>query len=118
MKLNRIRKIIDFLKRAKRVIDSYDHDLHYGHVRVTRLEAVIKERTELNVDISPSRHGRSHVVLVGRYNGRDYVESFSLDDREFSNMVCRLREMERYAFVNRVDAPPTFRGVFEKELRK
>jgi len=92
--------------------------------RVRRLESdladltqIIKERTTLAVDVG-FRGDPNIIIAVGRFQGQDYVQTFSLEgDADMHEIISRLKQMEKYATVRRVDAPPQMRAAFMRDLR-
>lgn len=85
---------------------------------IRQCESLIRERTEVAADIHPSRIGESFVIVVGRYRNNDYVQTYSLGrEGQVDHIIHTLRSMERTAEVRRIDAPPIFKQVFERERR-
>ena len=99
------------IKRLEEEIKRNTSSLGYD---LKQLEQIIKDRTDLAVDVSPYGHD-SCVILVGRYRNRDYVEIQRLDDQEFHFLIEQLRAQARYGRVRRVDGPPVLRQVLERE---
>lgn len=82
---------------------------------------VIVDRTSIDIDASIVE--ANMIIAVGRYRNGDYVEVFSFGkptrEREntFTNMVDRLREMQKFGELDRVDAPPQFRAFVNHDLK-
>lgn len=55
------------------------------------------------------------MIVVGRYRNADYVQTYALDTPNLAVLIGQLRQMERCGAVRRVDAPPLFRAVFERD---
>jgi len=80
-------------------------------------EKVIRERTTLNVDTYCHNRAGSQIIMIGRYNGADYIQTYRILDDDFGGMLRQLTEMERYAYVDKVDAVPMMRQVIRNELK-
>ncbi|MBR7777399.1 hypothetical protein [Undibacterium rugosum] len=104
-----------WFKKLRRIVESHDVELCAAHARIAQLETVLRERTNIAVDVG-FRDG-NHVIVIGRYKNTDYVQTYSLSDGDISAIIEQLRMMERYGAVKRVDAPPRIRGVFAHEFR-
>jgi hypothetical protein len=81
--------------------------------RVAQLERVLKERTTLHADIDTRG---SYAILIGRYDKRDYVQTFRLDSESLSHLRAELNLLERHAHAGRINAPPGFKAVYDSEL--
>lgn len=110
-----------WLKKLKVIVAGYDIDLRItradiqrAHARIEELEKLVRDRTNIAVDVG--FRGASHVIVVGRYKNADYVQTYSLDTPHLTALIGQLRDMERHGSVRRVDAPPQFRAVFERDL--
>lgn len=106
--------MLKWLKRAKAIVSSYDADLADAHRRITQLETLVRERTNIAVDVGFKT--ATHVIVVGRYKGADYVQTYSVDPKDLTHLIDLLRRMERYGAVRRIDGPPVVRAVFEREV--
>ena len=104
--------MIKWLKKLKAIVSGYDDDLRNAHTRIAELEKVIRDRTDIAVDVG--FRSASYVIVIGRYKNADYVQTFELDTPDLGSLINHLREQERYGAVRRVDAPPEFRAVFER----
>lgn len=83
--------------------------------RILELENELRKRTTIGCDIGFREH-QSYAVMIGHLNGKDYVQSFALYGDSFQGIVRQLKEMGRYGEVCRVDSPPQFRSIIEREL--
>ena len=82
---------------------------------IRSVEALIRDRTTLHADISPTKHDPSFVILVGRYRNRDYVQTFYLPQEDFSGMVEQCARMSRQlGRWGRTDAPPIFQAAMRQ----
>ena len=123
MSMKKVKNLINWFKKLKHIVDTYDQDMEYAHARISHAKDVanesvqiIKERTTINADISPSARDPSQIITIGRYKGRDYVQVFSIHGDDFEGLIHRLRDMERYGTVRRIDAPYGFEMVLDQEL--
>lgn len=113
-------KMFSWIKKLRKIVSSYDSDfamyaanLKYAQARITELEQLVKDRTNIAVDLG--FRSANHVIVVGRYKNADYVQTFQING-QLNDIVDRLREMEKYGEVRRVDGPPAVRAVFNREL--
>ena len=103
--------MLKFLKKLVFIVNNYDSNLKHAHARIASLEKVLAERTTIGVDVS--FHNDNHIIVVGRYRNRDYVQTFSVRTEDMRGFIEHLKEMERYGSVKYVDAPPSFKAVIE-----
>jgi hypothetical protein len=103
------------MKLAK-IVANYDLDQEGIHARTKQLEALVRERTEIDIDID-FRRG-CQVIMTGRYRNNDYIKIFSIREEDFERLIERLLEMERFGEVRRIDSPPCFREAFRRQLRR
>jgi hypothetical protein len=87
--------------------------LRAAHARIAELEKLVRDRTNIAVDVGFKT--ASHVIVVGRYRNADYVQTYALNMPDMGPLIAQLRQMERYGEVRRIDAPPVFKAVFEPE---
>lgn len=117
------KKLIAAYRKVRRILSDFDRVvLHQGsqdaqlrtlRARVAGLENELRKRTEIAVDVG---FPGCYAIVVGRLGGRTFIQTYSVEGQSFRGLVDQLKEMERYAHVARVDAPPSFRGVFEQEF--
>lgn len=105
--------MLKWLKKLKAIVAGYDADLRNAHARIAELEKLVRDRTNIAVDVGFK--SASHVIVVGRYKNADYVQTYALDTPDLAALIDQLRQMERHGAVRRVDAPPQFRAVFERD---
>lgn len=86
-----------------------------GHIAATN--QIIRERTDIAVDVGFSRKDMNTVIVVGRFRGCDYVQTYQLAPDNIGDIINRLKEMERHGVVRRVDAPPHIVGAFKRDLQ-
>jgi len=80
-------------------------------------ERVIRERTTLNVDMHCHKQAENQIIMIGRYNGKDFIQTYRVLSDDFKGLMHQLREMERYAYVDKIDSVPMMRQVIDQELR-
>jgi len=105
--------MFQFFKKLKYIVTNYDRELLRVTRKVEQLEKVIADRTNIGVDVG--FRDAHHVIVVGKYKGKDYIQTFDLREPELNMLVDKLRDMSKYGNVKRVDAPPIFKAVFERE---
>jgi hypothetical protein len=79
--------------------------------------SLVHDRTTVHFDISPTKHDPNVVILVGSYQGKDFVQVYSFRADEFSGLVNQMREAVRHGAIGRVDAPPTLRAVIDRDFK-
>ena len=107
-------KLVYWFKKLLQIVREYDTVSQANRSRLEQLEVLVKDRTNIAVDHSPFRGG-NFVVVVGRYKNCDYVQTFHLRGNDVTEIVEHLRQQERYGNVVKLDSPPVFRAVFERE---
>ena len=105
-----------WLKKLKGIVAGYDADLRNAHARIAELEKLVRDRTNIAVDVG--FRDANHVIVVGRYRNADYVQTYTLNAPDLSSLIADLRQMEKHGIVRRLDAPPVFRAVFEHDIHK
>lgn len=113
--------MLNWLRTLHRIICNYDWEIGRLRDRLEaeqgkrkQLEALLRERTSIAVDVGFK--DACYVIVVGRYKGADYVQTFSINTPDMASLIEQLKQMERYGEVKRVDAPPQFRAVFQREF--
>ena len=103
--------------------EAYQADIarQFGEVgilrrRLAELENIVRERATVGVDVG--LRDASHVIVIGRYNGRDYVQTFDVPETELRFLIDNLRHLARTATIRRVDGPPHVKAVFEREFER
>jgi len=104
--------MLKWFRKLRVIVSSYNADLQNAHARIAELEKLVRDRTNIAVDVGFK--SASHVIVVGRYKNADYIQSFEMREPDLAVLIDRLREQSRYGVVRRVDAPPAFTAVFER----
>ena len=78
--------------------------------------SIIKERTDVHVDVSYRRDKPTQAILAGKYKGRDYVRIFDIPADSMKHLLDQLVDMEKYATVSRADVMYGQGGMFMSEL--
>ena len=79
---------------------------------------LIRDRTTVHMDIGPSKHDANVIILVGRYNRKDYVQVYSFGGENFEHVVDEMRLAAREGHIGRVDAPPMFKAILERDSNR
>lgn len=106
---NKIKKMINIIK-------NYDNDIKNAHDRISTLEQIIKNRTDIAADIN--YRGNNYIITIGRYRGVEYIQTFTVPADELMYTITKLRDMSRYGNVRCIDAPPDMRCVIDMELNR
>lgn len=78
---------------------------------------LVHDRTTVNMDISPSAHDPNVIILIGSYRGKDFVQCYSFRERDFEALIEQVRLGARQGIIGRVDAPPQFRAVIDRDFK-
>lgn len=122
-------KIIKWFKTLFRIVRSHDDELsaftskveaiNYSlnavWKRVGELDRKIDQHTVTGVDVGFGPKDRSWVVVVGRFKGSDYVQTYDLGHADFEHLVRQIQAMRKSGAATYVDSPPQMRAVFERE---
>lgn len=106
--------MITWFKKLRKIVQDYNHDREYLIMRIAELEKILRDRTSLNVDIH--HKGLNHVIMVGRYKNTDWIQTYTIDGKDFHHLVDQLKHMQRYGVVDRVDAPPQMSAAIRSSL--
>jgi len=112
-----VKKIIERFKKLWAIADDYDSDIRVLERRIETATDLIRDRTNVHVDIAPSARQPHQVIVIGRYRGKDYIQTYSIHEDSFVGLVHQLKDMERhYGAVKRVDCTPHMRVVIDQGL--
>lgn len=110
------------IQKLFQILRTYDKDLCNLQLQIKRLEddlskaeAVIKERTNLAVDINFKSSNK--VIVIGRYNNTDYIQMYNLHDRAFHKIVDTAKSMTKFGDVTHIDTVPNFKASFLREVK-
>lgn len=92
-------------------------DAEYAKMVAGRAKKTIQERTDLNTDIAFTKHSHTHVIVMGRYKNRDYVEVFSIRSDNLNDVVPILRDMQEHAKLRHADGPISLKEVLNRECK-
>lgn len=101
-----------WFKKLRNIVKWYSRDLEEIHKRIAAAEKVIRDRTDISVDV---RHdGYNTIIVTGQYKGVGYVQTYAVNRKDLAYLIEQLRDMERYGAIRNIDSPPTFHGTFPK----
>lgn len=109
--------MFEFFKKLRIIVKNYDADKARTNSRISAAENFIRERTEVHADI----HTKSpcQMVMIGRYQGKDFVNIYAVGQGEFESLLKHLREVDKYARPGRFDSPwPEVNAVIDREFRR
>ena len=118
--------MFSWINKLKTIVANYDMEMftfnvrlnesnRLLNVRIQELEKVIKERTNISVDVNFKN--TNHVIVTGRYKNIDYIQTFDVKSEDFCDLIDYMKSLERYGSVKRIDALPKMRAVFEREFK-
>jgi len=115
---------INWFKRLFYIIKHYDEDkiemldsIRAADLKIRDGVQIIKDRTNIHADIHARLNHPTQIIAIGRYNGRDYIQVFSIHDDDFKSLIHQLRDMEQYGNLQRVDAPIEFHDVIDQKIK-
>ena len=115
--------MIKWFKKLRRIVASYDEDIlsikrttNDAVARSQEAVQVIKDRTDIHADIHYKSN--SQVIVCGRYRNKDYVQVYNIRHDDLAGLIDKLRHMEKYGHMARVDAPPDIKAVFDHEFHR
>lgn len=108
--------MFSWFKKLFRIVANYDSDAARIHNALSTHQYQLRHATDLikahtNIAVDVGFHDAHHVIVVGRYRGQDYVNSFSIKESNFGHLIQQLKEMERYGTVRRMTS---LLGLFER----
>ena len=104
-----------WIKELRFIVRNYRKHQTWLENELAQTNKVIRDRTDIHADIHYK--SENQIVVIGRYRGRDYVQTYSVNGDDFRALVEQLRDMQKYGHIGRIDAPPQMRAVFDNELR-
>ena len=82
--------------------------------RLDYLDKLVRERTDIAVDVNFKEP--NYVIVVGRYRKVDYIQTYSLDNADFTQLIDHLQRIEKHGQLRRLDAPPQILAVFKRNV--
>lgn len=79
------------------------------------LVEVVREHTELNMDVSWNDRDRTTVILIGRWKGKDSVQIYDLPGGDMAALRDMYQYRGRFAHGNKVDAAPGLKAVITSD---
>lgn len=86
------------------------------HAQATALMKWVQERTTIDVDVSMRRGQPNTIILSGLYRDRAYVNVFEIETEDMHDLIRYLKDLQQWGQVRHLDAPPTFRALFERDF--
>lgn len=112
--VRRLFNIVKTYHANMQVIAKHVDDLEHEVAEVLRY---VKRATKVHVDVGVSQKDITQVVIIGRYRGRDYVNTFNLRPGSIDELIDRLTQMSRYAGIGRIDAPHNIDATIKHSLK-
>lgn len=110
-------KFNDYWVSIIRGIEGQHDNLHRRMVTVEEGHHWVKQLTTIGVDIGFHPGGDNNwAIMVGKYKGRDYVQTFAMNGEDFRHVLDQLKALSKHGMVRMVDAPPGFKAVIESTL--
>lgn len=113
--MNYLKKAKAWLAKLRYIVSNYDRDIRVLHAQLHQAEKIIRERTDIAVDVPVSQRSPCQVFIVGQYNGADYLQTYSFQPRDMAEVLDHMRVLSKFGIIRRVDAPIFMRQVFQKE---
>lgn len=112
--MRKLRDIVKLHKQLLEIIGTYNSDKEWMSNRIACAEQTIKDRTDIHTDFH--FRGQNQIIAIGRHRNRDYVQVFTIDQKDFDNMLNILRDITKFTRPGRFDIPSSFKAVIEREL--
>lgn len=94
------------LKEARQELEMY-YSSNLTRIRVLQSQIRdIHRHTTLDADIG--HRGECTVIMIGRFRGRDYVQSYDMSVSEFSDYAKYMEDAAKRRVIRVVDKPPMF----------
>ena len=84
--------------------------------RVMIAERYIKRATKVHIDIPASRKNYTKVIIIGTYRGKDHVRIFSLRPDSIDMLTNQMKDLARYADIERIDGPLDVSATMKRSL--
>lgn len=104
-----------WLLKLIKIVRSYELDRAVMRERIGELETLVRERTDIGVDIELGRSAPNHIIVIGRYRNSDYVQTYSVSDRDLEGIISLLDDLRKHGSVRFVDSVPKIRAVVRKD---
>ena len=114
-KINWLKKLLKIVRNHETEIMALQNQINWYKQTVENSVKLIKERTSINVDVGFK--GRSQIIVIGRYNGADYIQTYTVNEKDFTGLVRQLVEMQRYGVVEKIDYIPHISASIKQELK-
>ena len=105
--------MIENLKYWFQVLKKLPETISVLKARLTALENWRKDCTQVAVDIP--FNDPATVIVIGRIGNTDVVQTYSIANRTFPELLGYLKLLEKHAHVTHIDATPELKGYFLKE---
>lgn len=100
--LNKLKEFKNKIVKLWKISKEYENDKSWIYNRIMYLEKKINICTTVHVDIHT--HQPNQVIVIGKFNGRDYVRCFDIDGN-LRELIEYLKDNYRSAKVGRMDMP-------------
>ena len=91
-------KLIKFIKTLFYIVKDYKEfklEIKKQKDEFDALRALIVERTTYHVDVN--YRGDSTIICIGKYNGKDFIQTYSVHNQDFIDIVCLLQKLKNMA---------------------
>ena len=115
---------IGWFRRLFHVVRMYHRDLMLiansvdaQGAEIQRALHFIKKATKLHVDVSMGPKDPTTIIAIGKYRGKDYVRAFPVQHKDLAHLIEQLKEMQKYAQIECIDAPMNIDATIKRELQ-
>lgn len=108
-------KLAGEISERERTAINREHDISQ---QIEAMRKFLQLTTDCHVDVAVHRDVPHTVILIGSYNGQDYVRVAAINTEGFHEMVRMLKGMERYCEVRTIDAPKDMRFMIREEMNR
>lgn len=109
-------RMLIWFKKLRRIVSTYDENFDFVCKKADKAVRIIKQRTNVHIDMAMGGKDPNQVVVMGSYKGRDYVQTYSLHSDSFREIIEHLKGLQEYGTVKRIDAVMGTEAVLKYEL--
>ena len=120
-------KLIKWFKALNQIVKSYDEQIeqlnkqttealrvaNYSNGVAAQAREFVKQATTLDADVHA--RGTSTIIVMGRFRGNDFIQTYDLGVNDFEHAVRMFRDMSKRHQARSVDCPPGVKAIFTRE---
>ena len=103
----KLKKSLEFTNNR---LEHFSRIINNQAIHISNKLAELQEYTRVDADVG--MRGNNTIILTGVFRNQAYVKFYDLGDGEFRQLVEQLQYMREHALIRHIDAPHTFKGIF------